>query len=124
MSADTITDDLIFTGRITVKQRADDFMAYFDGDTRRWESGATATEAIGKLVISHGTGVGATIVSVPAKSLHNGVRFYLPVAGWLTVEQAASQWRGGVEYVRVTATDGSVVTLKIDKTVAVTEDSL
>ena len=49
------------TPRITVERRADDFMAYLDGDKARWESGKTATEAIGKLVISHGRALGVSV---------------------------------------------------------------
>jgi hypothetical protein len=40
-------------GRITVLRRADDYMAYLDGNKGKWEAGKTIAEVIGKLVISH-----------------------------------------------------------------------
>jgi len=42
----------ITTEAITTEKRADDWIAFADGDRAQWEAGRTEAEAIGKLVIS------------------------------------------------------------------------
>lgn len=39
--------------KITVRKRADDWIAYLNDNLGRWESGKTSTEAIGKLIVSY-----------------------------------------------------------------------
>lgn len=123
-SPDSIAFDLTFTGRITVEARADDYMAYFDGDKARWESGSTVGGAIGKLVISHGQPLSPGRVNVEAVKLHKGVLAHLPGIGWVEVAQAVSKYHRGLEHVRVTTTDGIIATLPSDSSVMVAEDSL
>jgi hypothetical protein len=83
--------DLMFTGRVTVIERRDDFMAYLDGDTTRWETGSTASEAIAKLVISHSQIVEPTIW---VGKVEVGMEVELPNLGWVTVEAVGSVTAG------------------------------
>lgn len=47
---------------ITVEERAEDFIAFIDGDRRRWEAGRTVVGAVLKLYVSHPESVGALVV--------------------------------------------------------------
>jgi hypothetical protein len=39
--------------RINTEQRSNDWIAFLNGDRKKWEAGRTESEAIGRLIISH-----------------------------------------------------------------------
>lgn len=46
---------------IRTEERSDDFIAYLNNDRKKWESGKSREEAIGKLVISRFTEMNISI---------------------------------------------------------------
>lgn len=65
----------MFTGKIIVIQRSEDFQAYIEGNKAVWGCGETQAEAIGDLVISHSTIIGLEI-ELPEQETEN---YFCPV---------------------------------------------
>ncbi len=46
---------------ISIRKRSFDWMAYLNGDRRKWECAKSPEEAIGKLIQSHAKELGITV---------------------------------------------------------------
>jgi len=51
--------------KIAITKRSDDYMAYIAGNRAMWDCGKTANEAIGKLIVSHGSELDIELIWEP-----------------------------------------------------------
>lgn len=86
----------VATARITVERRANDYIAFLDGDHAKWEAAPSAVEAIGKLVMSHARALGVSVAvlnQTRSETLPGGLerpdQAYIDYASDRALEEAA-----------------------------------